>query len=202
MVCDLAMKNNLLQRDVVVRGSVPLEPAIECLVRRACFTTLSQSLIEFGVHPDEMVNHLAQAGLAIATRPERALENLEGVAHAIACVRGDARAWIELANRHGWCLERAAMDRHHIEGGLSARRFWSEVKRGTLGAPQDRVREDGWPLPRLQWYAGLRPLRHWLADRLFGAIEARGDSSQRERLDSLSQPSSLVCPAVSTASAT
>ena len=54
----------------------------------------------------------------------------------------------------------------------------------------------------LQWYAGLRPLRHWLADRLFGGIEARWESSQRERLDTLSNGRSLASPAVNAATAT
>ena len=73
---------------------------------------------------------------------------------------------------------------------------------GRLVDPDDRVRADGWPLPRLQWYAGLRPLRHWLADRLFGGIEARWESSQRERLDTLSNGRSLASPAVNAATAT
>jgi hypothetical protein len=93
------------------------------------------------------------------------------------------------------------MDRHDVEGGLCARRFWVDVRRGTLGAPEDRVRDDGWPYPRLQWFAGLRPLRHWLADRLFGGIEARAESAHRERLDSLATGRSLASPAVSAATA-
>ena len=195
-------------RDVVVRTPVPLEPEVEDLVRRACFAHAAAALAEFRVHPDEIVAHLTHAGLAVASRADRVLDHLDGVAHAVACVRGDALAWTELANRHGWCLERAAMDRFEVEGGLAARRFWGEARRGTLGAPEDRVRDDGWPLPRLQWYAGLRPLRHWLADRLFGGIEARLESSQRaeclqrEHLDSLPGGRSLASPAVNAATAT
>jgi hypothetical protein len=188
--------------DVVARGSVPMEPEVEAMLRRACFTTAAATLMDFRVQPDELIAHLTAAGLAIANRPERAVQNLDGVVHVVACIRGDARAWAELVNRHGWCLDRAAMDRHGAEGGLAARRFWNEVRLGTLGAPDDRVRDDGWPYPRLQWFAGLRPLRHWLADRLFGGIEARIESSHRERLDSLQAPHSLVDSAASAASAT
>ncbi len=195
-------RSNGTIRDVVARGPVPLEPQVQMLVRRACFAVAAEALSEFRVHPDEIVQHLSHAGLAIASRPERVLQNLDGVAHAVACVRGDALAWTELANRHGWCLERAAMDRFDVEGGLAARRFWIDTRRGTLGAPDDRVRDDGWPLPRLQWYAGLRPIRHWLAERLFGGIEARLESSQRERLDSLPDGRSLASPAVNAATAT
>jgi hypothetical protein len=187
---------------VVARAPVPLEPEVEDLVRRACFAHAADALADFRVRPDEVVAHLTTAGLAVASRSDRVLQHLDGVAHAIACVRGDAFAWTELANRHGWCLERASMDRFGVEGGLAARRFWIEVRRGTLGAPEDRVRDDGWPLPRLQWYAGLRPLRHWLADRLFGGIEARWESSQRERLDTLPGGRSLASPAVNAATAT
>ena len=186
----------------MVRTSVPLEPEFEARVRRACFTSASAAMRDFRVQPDELVRHLTAAGLGVAHRPERSIENLDGVAHAVACIRGDARAWAELVNRHGWCLDRAAMDRHGAEGGLAARRFWNEVRAGTLGAPDARVRDDGWPCPRLQWYARLRPLRHWLADRLFGGIEARIESSHRERLDSLQAPHSLVDSAASAASAT
>jgi hypothetical protein len=189
-------------RGVVVRGPVPLGTEVETLVRRACFATASDALAAFRVHPDEIIAHLSMAGLAVASRPERAAQHLEGVAHAVACVRGDAAAWTDLSNHHGWCLERASMDRFGIEGALAARRFWIDCRRGTLGAPDDRVRDDGWPLPRLQWYAGLRPLRHWLADRLFGGIEARWESSQRERLDTLHGGRSLASPAVNAATAT
>jgi hypothetical protein len=196
------MQSTIKPGDVVARGSVPLEPEIDTLVRRACFTLAAPALVDFRVSPDEIIAHLTTAGLSVANRAERVLQNLDGVAHAVACIRGDARAWAELVNRHGWCLERAVMDRHGAEGGLAARRFWGEVRLGTLGAPDDRVRDDGWPYPRLQWYAGLRPLRHWLADRLFGGIEARIESSHRERLDSLQAPHSLVDSAASAASAT
>jgi len=187
---------------VVAHQPVPLEPEVEDLVRRACFAAAAPALMEFGVRPDEIVDHLTSAGLSVANRPDRVLANLDGVAHAVACTRGDVRAWTDLANRHGWCLERAAMDRHGTEGGLAARRFWLEIRAGTLGETAERLRQDGWPLPRLQWYAGLRPLRHWLADRLFGGIEARIESSHRERLDSLQAPHSLVDSAASAASAT
>jgi len=193
---------------VVVRGPVPIGADVDAMVRRACFASAAEALATFRVHPDEILTHLTQAGLAVASRPERVLQHLDGVAHAVACVRGDAAAWTDLANHHGWCLERAAMDQFGIEGALAARRFWTDARRGTLGAPDDRVRDDGWPLPRLQWYAGLRPLRHWLADRLFGGIEARhvssqrAESSQRERLDTLSNGRSLASPAVNAATAT
>jgi hypothetical protein len=188
-------------RNVVAHRPVPLEPEVEDLVRRACFAAAAPALIEFGVRPDEIVDHLTSAGLSVANRPDRVLANLDGVAHAVACVRGDARAWSDLANRHGWCLERAAMDRHGAEGGLASRRFWLELRSGTLCGPSDRLRQDGWPLPRLQWYAGLRPLRHWLADRLFGGIEAGQESLQR-RLDTPHAPHSLPDPAIQIATAT
>ena len=121
-------------RDVVARGPVPLEPQLESLVRRACFAVAAESLAEFRVHPDEVIAHLSHAGLAIASRPERVVQHLDGVAHAVACVRGDAHAWTELANRHGWCLERAAMDRFDVEGGLAARRFWRDRKSTRLNS--------------------------------------------------------------------
>ena len=170
---------------MVVRGPVPLEPEVEDLVRRACFGLSAPALMEFNVRPDEIVEHLTQAGLAVANRPDRVLQNLDGVAHAVACIRGDARAWIELANRHGWCLERAAMDRHDVEGGLCARRFWVDVRHGTLGAPEDRVRDDGCTRPPQIARCALRRCRlesaliKWLGGR--GRERGRREERGRRR---------------------
>ncbi|MCE9620280.1 MAG: hypothetical protein K8R92_10285 [Planctomycetes bacterium] len=140
--------------------------------------------------PDEIIEHLSQAGLAVASRPERVLENLEGIVHAVACISGNARAWVELATQHGWCLERAAMERFGVDGGLAAHRFWSELRIGTCGGIGE-CRKDGWPLPRLQWFAGLRPLRHWLADRLFGGLESLIEVPIGARLDMGANPHRL-----------
>ena len=105
-------------RCAVVRPRVRLEPKIEDLVRRACFTVASSSLASYGVHPNDIIDHLIHAGLAAANRAERVVEHLDGVAHAVACIRGNSRAWADLATLHGWCLERAAMEQHGAEGGL------------------------------------------------------------------------------------
>ncbi len=189
-------------RCAVVRPRVRLEPKIEDLVRRACFTVASSSLASYGVHPNDIIDHLIHAGLAAANRAERVVEHLDGVAHAVACIRGNSRAWADLATLHGWCLERAAMEQHGAEGGLATRRFWFELRQGTLEAADSHLLENRVPCPRLQWYAGLRPLRHWLADRLFGGIEARLESSQRETLDSTDTMRSLAAPAAMAATAT
>jgi hypothetical protein len=170
---------------------VPLDPVLEDRIRRACFVGATRWMREHGVSPDDIVRHLSAAGLAVASRPERVLENIDGIAHAVACILGNARAWVELANQHGWCLERAAMERFGVNGGLSAHRFWNELRVGTCGAAGG-CRGDGWSLPRLQWYAGLRPLRHWLADRLFGGLEASREMQIGSRLDTAANPHRLA----------
>ena len=179
------------QTQPLVARVVPLDSDLENQIRRYCFGAATKSMREFSVTPHEIIVHLAHAGLAVASRPERVLENLDGIVHAVACIRGDSRGWVELVNQHGWCLERAAMETFSVDGALAAHRFWSELRSGTNGA-RDACRKDGWPLPRLQWYAGLRPLRHWLADRLFGGLEAISESQTRARLDTRANPHTLA----------
>ncbi|MSR33553.1 MAG: hypothetical protein EXS12_01915 [Phycisphaerales bacterium] len=179
------------QTQKVVVRVVPLHVDLENQIRRCCFGSTAKSMREFGVTPNEIILHLENAGLAVASRPERVLENLDSIVHAVACIRGDSRGWIELVNQHGWCLERAAMETFSVDGALSAHRFWSELRLGTNGE-RGGCRNDGWPLPRLQWFAGLRPLRHWLADRLFGGLEAISESKMRARLDTRSNPHTLA----------
>ena len=179
------------QSQIMAARVVPLHPEMEDLIRRQCFGGAAKSMGDFGVTPNEIIAHLKNAGLAIASRPERVLENIDGIVHAVACIRGDSRGWVELVNQHGWCLERAAMETFQVDGALSAHRFWSELRLGTNGA-SGACRKDGWPLPRLQWFAGLRPLRHWLADRLFGGLEAISESQTRARLDTRANPHTLA----------
>ena len=179
------------QTQIVAVRAVPLHLDLENQIRRCCFGVACKPMREFGVTPNEIIEHLAHAGLAVASRPERVLENLEGIVHAVACIRGDSRGWVALVNQHGWCLERAAMETFKVDGALAAHRFWSELQIGTQGTSGD-CRKDGWPLPRLQWYAGLRPLRHWLADRLFGGLEAISESQTRARLDTRANPHTLA----------
>ncbi len=179
------------QTQTVAVRVVPLHLDLENQIRRCCFGVAAKPMHDFSVTPNEILEHLAHAGLAVASRQERVLENIEGIVHAVACIRGDSRGWVELVNQHGWCLERAAMETFSVDGALSAHRFWSELREGTNGKC-DACRKDGWPLPRLQWYAGLRPLRHWLADRLFGGLEAISESKTRARLDTRANPHTLA----------
>ncbi len=188
--CEICMVYMNKTQEIIPRV-VPIDFNLKDQIRQCCFGDAATYLAEFNVTPNQIIEHLARAGLAVASRPERVLEHLHGVVHAVACIRGDSRGWVQLINDHGWCLERTAMETFSIDGALAAHRFWRELRIGTNGG-HDGCRQDGWPLPRLQWYAGLRPLRHWLADRLFGGLEATNQSKTRARLDTGANPHTLA----------
>ena len=59
------------QTQIMAARVVPLHPEMENLIRRQCFGGAAKSMGEFGVTPNEIIAHLKNAGLALASRPER-----------------------------------------------------------------------------------------------------------------------------------
>lgn len=145
-----------------------IDPALQADLRREFFRSAGLAA-RYGVSCEEVLSHLARAGLQVAARPQRVLAHMGDVILAVACVRGSATAWNDLLNQNAWVLDRACAEGLGAGAGLAfARRFWSDLKAATTGRaahlPEERCRT------RLQCYAGLRPLRTWLADRLFGGM--------------------------------
>lgn len=135
-------------------------------VRRQFFCSAVEAA-RYRVSVDEVIHHLARAGLALGPRPQRVIAHISDVIVAVACVRGDAAAWNDLLNAHAWCLDRACAEQMGSSTGLAfARRFWSDLRAATHSRARGRQLERA--QTRLQTYTGTRPIRLWLADRLLG----------------------------------
>ncbi len=113
---------------------------------------------------------------------------IEDLVIAAACVRGDQEAWhhVELAN--SWRLREAARLRLSPErAALVVARFWAELRRHT---------NRGGGHTNLADYCGDAPLAHWLAARLFAAIESPATHAREcEFLDSVDQVRTLAADA-------
>jgi len=177
--------------NAIDRGA--LDPELEVQLRRHCFCMASEAS-RYRVSVDDVIAHLIGAGLSMTPRPQRSLAHVPDVMLAVACVRGDATAWNDLLNAHAWCLDRACAEQLGTSEGLTfARRFWGELRLTT----RDLTRALK-IAPRLQQYAGVRPIRLWLADRMLGAA-ATGAAASMARsprlLDSAMGSRTLPIPA-------
>lgn len=94
--------------------------------------------------------------------------SIEDLVVATACCHGISRAWLECREANEVLLSRACeMRLEEIDALLFVRRFWDDLEARTLGT-RGTLHSSG---PRMQDYLGTRPLRVWLADRLFGTLE-------------------------------
>ncbi len=172
-----------------------LPEALAAQVRRQFFCSAAEAA-RHRVGVDEVIEHLARAGLALGPRPQRVTAHLGDVILAVACVRGDAAAWNDLLNAHAWCLDRACAEQMGASSGLAfARRFWSDLRAATLGRPTTASRER--TVTRLQAFTGTRPIRLWLADRLLGGAAVAGGATpapRSHRLDRARESRTLPLP--------
>ncbi|MFO0873334.1 MAG: hypothetical protein U0575_05115 [Phycisphaerales bacterium] len=142
-----------------------------------------------------------------ALRVTRLVAHLDDLAHVVACVRGSANAWHDLSEAHEPALVHATRDRLGAMGAVVGVRRWfaalrivtldtdPEPEHDRLADHHDRLalgaapacvhvpglREDV-AVPSLRAYRGLRPLRHWLAERLLGELARQGPTAPARRL--------------------
>lgn len=146
----------------------PIGPALGATIRTAYFSNAGGAAMRYRVSISEVLAHLSRAGIARMPRPERAADNLACVVHATALVRGDAQAWADIVNQLATSFDRACAARLDAKRGIAfSRRFWLDLRSTTTAA----TRNQGTRAPDLRAYAGNRPLRYWLAERLLGSLE-------------------------------
>jgi hypothetical protein len=175
-----------------------LPRALEARLRAAYFSLAGGAALRYRVSVEDVLEHVVRAGIARMPRPERAAEHMVCVVHATALVRGDAQAWTDLVNQLASNFDRACAARlDSVRGIAFARRFWRDLREATAS----ESRNHGARVPDLRTYAGSRPLRYWLAERLLGTLEfeiGRSPRSAPARLDrsagarTLRMPSSVV----------
>jgi len=182
-----------------------MEPEeLESSIREAYFAIASWVAIRYDVEIEEVIEHLRSAGVHTAARPGAAVHYVEDVVLAVAASRGNPQAWADAAQIFDLTLVRACSLRlPEQEAAIYVRRFLGALERETLDdriepiKGSDLVGHDGNPCPGdggLRAYAGLRPLRVWLTDRLLAQLE-REVPSMRIALkahDNAEQPLRLV----------
>lgn len=187
-----------------------LHPSIAAAVRTAYFCDAGELAVRYGICADDVVEHLERAGLARMPRPERCLSNIRCAVHAAALVRAEPQAWADLVTALGPAFDRACASRLDRTRGIQfARRFWGDLRDSSTDAvlaeaassrqrPSRRPR--GVRPPDLRTFPAVRPLRHWLAERLLGSLEVElgRAASCAPHLDSDDGARTLRIPALRT----
>jgi hypothetical protein len=177
-----------------------IEPEeLESSIREAYFAIASWVAIRYDVEIDEVIDHLRRAGVHSAVRPGAAVHYVEDIVLAVAATQGNRQAWSDASQIFDLTLVRACSLRlPEQESVMYVRRFLADLERETLDQSilpvrsEDAVYDDE-PAEGdggLRAYAGLRPLRVWLTDRLLAQLE-REVPSMRVHLAPMGEPASL-----------
>lgn len=109
--------------------------------------------------------------------------HLEDLTQVVACLAGVGLAWSDLVEAHEPALLRVVRERLDDQGSLVAvRRWFLALKRNSRVGPGGGAISGAFagppdPQPTLGAYPGVRPLRHWLAERLLGELARAGSST-------------------------
>ena len=160
---------------------------LESGIRKAYFAVAAWVAIRYDVELDDVISHMRTAGVHSATRPGAAVQYVEDIVLAVAACHGNQQAWQDIAQVFDLTLVRACSLRlSEHESVIYVRRFLGKLQRETIeycavtGAPAQMDADlgeesfDDEPLEGdggLRAYAGLRPLRVWLTDRLLAQLE-------------------------------
>ena len=153
---------------------------LESSIREAYFAVASWVAVRYDIEIDEVIEHIRAAGVHTATRPGAAVHYVEDIVLAVAACRGSTQAWSDVAQVFDLTLVRACILRlPEQDAVVYVRRFLSELQRETLDrdlvpVSRENTAYDDEPVEGdggLRAYAGLRPLRVWLTDRLLAQLE-------------------------------
>jgi hypothetical protein len=141
----------------------PMRRSAVARLRLAFFAQAGEFANRYHVRFERVLEHVWDARRWNRRLLLRAVTNMDDLVHAIACIDEVGLAWSDLAERYERTLiRRCRGGQDEIEATVFVRRLFADVRR--------RNRE---PfvinLPSLRGYAGTRPLRTWLADRLNAA---------------------------------
>jgi hypothetical protein len=128
-------------------------------LRCAYFSQAGESAGRYGVTFERMLVHLWRARQTNRHLVLRSISHVDDLVHAVACVDGTALAWIDLAERYERALVRRCDASQEVDAMILVRRLFAELLRRNCCTPSPSA-------PSLRCYAGDRPLKIWLAERL------------------------------------
>jgi hypothetical protein len=198
-----AMTRRTKRRRARAQRSLPAEnrAKLESEIREAYFAIASWVALRYAVEVDDVIRHLRNAGVHEMPRTRSVVQYVEDIVLAVAATQGNLQAWTDMAQVFELTLLRTcALRLPDEEAVLYVRRFVLELERETM-APEtelsaqslswsartsdgetfddDPAEGDG----GLRAYAGRRPLRVWLTDRLLVKLE-QDAPNMRVQLDS------------------
>lgn len=152
------------------------ESTLSRVIRREFFARAGVPAARYGIDPDAVVQYCSAHRPASPLSASRMIVHLEDLTHVVACLSGVGLAWSDLIEAHEPALLRIVRDRLDDQASLVAvRRWFMALRRHSRGGPVVRhVRGHGLatpdPRPTIGGYPGIRPLRHWLAERLLAEL--------------------------------
>lgn len=136
--------------------------AVERL-RCAYFAQAGELAARYRVRFERVLQHLWNARRINPRLLLRFVLHVDDLVHAIACVDNVGLAWADLSERYELTLIRRCRHGHdEIEATLLVRRLLADLRRRNQAQCSIHA-------PALCCYAGTRPLRNWLSDRLSAA---------------------------------
>lgn len=132
-------------------------------LRCAYFSQAGDSAARYHISFDRILTHLWDARQVNRRLLLRSVACIDDLVHAVACVDDNGLAWADLAERYERALIRRCRNHQDEIGSMMlVRRMYADLRR--------RSRETcSLHTPTLRSYAGTKPLRNWLADRLSAA---------------------------------
>lgn len=136
-------------------------------LRTAFFAHAGELAHRYHITFERLIAHLWRARHAHRRLTLRSVTHVDDLVHAIACIDEVGMAWSDLGERYERALiRRCRGGQDEIEATILVRRLFSQLRCRTQNDSIAPL------LPSLRGYAGTRPLRNWLADRL-SATRAR-----------------------------
>ena|SRR5687767_10259928 len=130
-------------------------------LRQLFFAQAGESAVRYRIPFDRVLTHLWHARRSARVLLLRSVVCMDDLVHVVACVDDIGLAWSDLADRYERPLVRRCRCHHdEIEATVLERRLLADLRRD---------QSCDFSAQSLGLYAGTRPLRNWLMDRLNAA---------------------------------
>jgi len=141
------------------------------VVRREFFGRAGQIAARYGVSPEPVIDHCESRRPNSPLHVARMIAYLEDITHVVGCVQGSTIAWADLFEMHEPSLIRVCRDcLSEPDSIVHVRRWLRLLRRETVRIGNDVSTRSDFTTPSLREYNGLRPLRHWLGERLVAEL--------------------------------
>lgn len=141
------------------------------VVRREFFGRAGQIAARYGVSPEFVIDHCESRRPGSPLHVAKMIAYLEDITHVVGCVHGSPVAWADLLEMHEPSLIRVCRDcLSEPDSIMHVRRWMRLLRRETTRLASDESAPSDYTTPSLREYNGLRPLRHWLGERLVAEL--------------------------------